>query len=48
MLIKLNRVLRVLIAIAGGVFLLMALIARIETEEDDNDGFPTREFDDIW
>ena len=45
---KLNNTLRVMIAIAAGIFLLMKLIASIDLEEDNNDGFPTREFDDIW
>lgn len=45
---KLNRSLRILIAIAGGLFLVLNLIARIECGEDDNDGFQTKEFDDIW
>lgn len=43
-----NCKLRKLIAVAGAVFLILAAIARIDTEEDDNDGFQTREFDDIW
>ncbi len=45
---RLNSELRKLIAVAGGLFLLMTLVARIESPEDDNDGFQTKEFDDIW
>ena len=43
-----NSKLRKLIALAGGIFLILTLIAKMGEEEDDNDGFQTREFDDIW
>lgn len=45
---RLDNKLRKMIALAGGLFLIMALIARIDDSDDDNDGFQTREFDDIW
>jgi preprotein translocase subunit SecG len=45
---RLNSNLRKIIAIAGGLFVILTLIARIEDDKDDNDGFQTREFDDIW
>lgn len=45
---RLNRKLRKMIAAAGAVFLLMSLVARMGEEEDNNDGFQTKEFDDIW
>lgn len=48
MLRRLNSSLRKLILLAGALFLLMSLVAKIDTAEDDNDGFQTKEFDDIW
>ncbi len=48
MLHRLNNNLRKLIALAAGIFLVLRLIASIETDVDDNDGFQTKEFDDIW
>ena len=48
MLHRLNSNLRKLIAIAGGIFIILTLIANIESDIDDNDGFQTKEFDDIW
>lgn len=45
---RLNNNLRKIIAIAGGLFLILTLIAKIENDTDDDDGFPIKEFDDIW
>ncbi len=45
---RLNTELRKLIALAGALFLVLRLIAGTGTPEDDNDGFQTKEFDDIW
>lgn len=45
---RLNSNLRKIIAVVGGLFLLMTLIAKTKCDEDDNDGFQTKEFDDIW
>ena len=48
MISRLNSNLRKMIAVAGGIFLLMTLITRTEKEDYDDEGFQTREFDDIW
>ena len=45
---RLNSNLRKLIILAAGVFLLLKLIAGMETDKDNDDGFQTKEFDDIW
>ena len=45
---ELNKTLRVLIALTGGLFLIMYLLAKMDTDKDNNDGFQTKEFDDIW
>ena len=45
---RLNNNLRKIIAVAGGIFLLMTLIAKTKKDVDENDGFQTKEFDDIW
>ena len=45
---RLNNKLRKIIAVAGGIFLLLTLIAKTKNEVDEDDGFQTKEFDDIW
>lgn len=45
---RLNNKLRKIIALAGGIFVILSLIARLDKQEYDDEGFQTREFDDIW
>lgn len=45
---RLNSEMRRMFFVFGGLFLLLALIARSGEEANPDDGFQTKEFDDIW
>lgn len=46
---KLNQNLRKMILLGGAVFALFKLVEQIEFEEaPEEEGFQTKEFDDIW
>ena len=48
MLTKLNRFLRALIVITGALALIFKLTAKDRQYDAQEEGFQTREFDDIW
>ena len=45
---ELNRFLRKLFIICGGLFLLIGLIPETRRTENNREGFDNEEFDDIW
>lgn len=45
---KANSVLRTLMFFLGGFFLLIKLTESKKVGEPEDDGFQTRDFDDIW
>lgn len=48
MLRKINSNLRKLIAVMGALFLILSLMAKLDFNKENDDGFQTKEFDDIW
>lgn len=48
MLIKLNKILRVLIVVTGALALILKLADKDRQHDTQDEGFQTREFDDIW